>query len=139
MDRSAVLRRIDAIEQMLRDLRNDVLTDDRGADEMVEIPGQGTWRRSMLVELRPKIHHLRGVVALLDLAAERAPQQVTYADVLARSGLSDREQRNDHTRLSWVTKKLFGKKKWPVEWQQAGNGEMRYRMHADVARWWQEG
>lgn len=139
MDRNAVLRRIDAMEQMLRDLRNDVLTDDRSADEMVEIPGQGTWRRSMLVELRPQIQHLPGAVALLDLAAERAPQQVTYGEVLARSGLSDREQRNDHTRLSWMTKKLFGAKTWPVEWQQAANGEMRYRMHPDVARWWREG
>jgi hypothetical protein len=139
MDKNAVLRRIDAIEQMLRDLRTDVMTEDSGAEEAVEVPGQGTWRRSMLADLRPDLQHLRGVVALLDLAAERAPQQVTYKEVLARSGLSDREQRNDHTRLSWATKRRWGAKTWPVEWQQAADGEMRYRMPDDIARWWREG
>lgn len=138
MDKSAVLRRIDAMEQLLQDLRNDVLTDDSPEEESVEIPRQGKWRRSMLAGLRPHIEHLPGVIALFDLTAERAPQQVTYADVIARSGLSDRAQRNDHARLSWVTKELFGAKTWPLEWQQAGDGEMRYRMPASVARWWRE-
>jgi hypothetical protein len=139
MDKSAVLRRIDAMEQLLRDLRNDFLTDDGHAEQAVHIPGQSTWRRSMLTDLRPDIQHLPGVVALLDLAAERTPQQVTYGEVLARSGLSNQEQRSDHQRLSWVTKRLFGTKTWPVEWQQAANGETRYRMPAEVARWWREG
>jgi hypothetical protein len=139
MDKSAVLRRIDAMEQLLRDLRNDFLTDDRGVEQAVQVPGQSTWRRSMLTDLRPDIQHLPGVVALLDLAAERAPQHVTYGEVLARSRLSDQEQRSNHQRLSWVTKRLFGTKTWPVEWQQAANGETRYRMPTEVARWWREG
>ena len=139
MDKGAVLRRIDAMEQLLRDLRNDVLADDSFDEESVEIPRQGTWQRSKLATLRPRIEHLPGVIALFDITSERAPQQVTYADVIARSGLTDRAQRNDHARLSWVTKELFGAKTWPLEWQQAADGEMRYRMPAAVARWWREG
>src|ERR1700738_1958627 len=64
MDRVTVLRRIDAIEQLLQDLRSDVLADDRVRDEVVQVPGQGAWRRPMLAELYPYVEHLGGVIAL---------------------------------------------------------------------------
>lgn len=136
MNQKSVLRRIDAMQQLLEDLRNDILADD--SEEAAEVPGQGTWRRSMLSELHAHIQHLPGALALFDLTAECAPEWVTYGEILERSGLSDRDQRNEHIRLSWVTKRLFdGAKMWPVEW--AVDGEMEYRMLPDVARWWREG
>src|SRR5579864_7810833 len=98
MDRDVILRRIDAIEQMLCDLRKDVLADDNPAEETVKVSErQGTWSRSMLEALYPRIEHLTGAVALLDVTAENAPNAVTYQEIRHRSGLSDQEQRNDHT------------------------------------------
>jgi hypothetical protein len=140
MDKDAVLRRIDTLEQTLRDLRNDVLADDTPAEEAVKVSErQGVWRRSDLEGLYPLIEHIPGAIALLDVTAEHAPHAATYQEVLRRSGLSDQEQRSDHTRLSWATKKLLGsKKRWPLDWQQAANGELRYRMPTKVARWWQD-
>jgi hypothetical protein len=135
MKKLALLRRVDAIQQLLDDLRNDILADD--TEEAIEVPGQGTWRLSMIAELKANIQHLPGALALFDLAAEAAPKWVSYSEILERSGLNDRDQRNEHIRLSWVTKRLFsGEKIWPVEW--AADGEMSYRMLDVVARWWRE-
>jgi hypothetical protein len=141
MDKDAILRSIDELDQKLRELRNHVLADDSPAEEAVTVSErQGEWKRSDLEGLYPLIERLPGALALLDVTAEHAPHAVTYQEVLHRSGLSDQEQRNDHTRLSWATKRLFfpGGKRWPLDWQQAANGEMRYWMPAKVARWWQD-
>jgi hypothetical protein len=136
VDRTVILRRIEALEQMLRDLRNDVLADDEGEAETVDLGRQGPWSRANLHNLYPSIEHLAGVMALLDLAAERSPEIVTFREVLARSGLTEKEQGNDHSRLSWATKRLFGEKKWPVDNWQATDGEMHYRMPTLIAQWW---
>ena len=137
MDRATVLRRIDAMEQMLRDLRNDVLAEDRQDGEFVEIGRQGSWSLKMIQDLYPLIEHMPGVIALFDLSAERAPDIVTFREVLNRSGLSEKQQSGDHARLSWVTKRLFdGEKKWPLETWQAADGESHYRMPTRIAQWW---
>jgi hypothetical protein len=140
MDKDAVLRRIDELVRKLGELRNEVLAVDGPAEEAVTVSErQGAWKRSDLEALFLLIEHLPGALALLDVTAEHAPHAATYEEVLHRSGLSDQEQRNDHTRLSWATKKLFrGGKRWPLDWQQAANGEMRYRMPTKVSRWWQD-
>jgi hypothetical protein len=140
MDKDAVQRRFDALEQILRDLRNDVLADESPAEETVKVSErQGTWSRSRLEALYPLIEHFPGAVALLDATAEHAPNAVPFREVVRRSGLSDQEQRSDHTRLSWKTKELFSdkKKRWPLDWELA-DGEFRYRMPVKVARWWQD-
>lgn len=136
MDRTAVLRRIDALEQMLRDLRNDVLADEQDA-ETVDMGRQGTWSYSDLRALYPSIEHVAGVTALFDLAAERSPEIVTFREVLARSGLTEREQGSDHARLTWTAKRVLGRKAWPVDNWQAADGEMHYRMPTLIAGWWQ--
>lgn len=140
MDRAVALRRIDAIEQMLRDLRNDVLADDEPDTESIDMGRQGVWTRRDLQDLYPSIEHLMGAMALLDLATERSPEIVTFREVVARSGLTDKEQASDHSRLSWATKRLFGSERgrWPVDNWQAADGEMHYRMPTLMARWWQE-
>lgn len=137
MNKTVVLRRIDALEQMIRDLRNDVLADDESDAETVDVGRQGTWSLHNLQDLYPSIEHLTGVTALLDLAAERSPEIVTFQGVLARSGLTEREQSSDHSRLSWATKRLFdGEKRWPVDNWQGVDGEMHYRMPTLIAQWW---
>lgn len=137
VDRISILRRIDAIEQLLRDLRHDVLADDEASAEAVDVGRQGPWHLSDLENLYPSIEHLAGVTALFDLAAERSPDIVTFREVLARSGLSVKEQSNDHMRLSWATKRLLGAKRWPVDNWQAADGETHYRMPTLIAQWWQ--
>jgi hypothetical protein len=137
MDRAAILRRIDAIEQLLADMRADLQVEDELEEDSVEIPRQGTWRRRMLADLYPNIEHRPGVMALLDVAAENSPNQVPYGQVRARSGLSDRDQRNDHAALSTTTARLFPAKTWPLECWQASE-EMMYRMPVKIAAWWQE-
>jgi hypothetical protein len=137
MNVHTVLRRIDAMEQLLHDLRADVLKTEATTEEIAQVPGQGAWRRQMLVDLLPQVEHLRGVVTLLDLTAEKAPEAVAYQDVLERSGLSEQQQRNEHARLTKLATALFGRRTWPVQaWQQASDGVMRYRMPTKVAEWW---
>jgi hypothetical protein len=94
------------------------------------------WYQGMLVELYPHISHLAGVVALLDETAEYAPDYVTYAQVKARSGLSDREQRNAHAALTRTSVSVFGHKTWPLAWQESAASEMRYWMPERIAEWW---
>jgi len=137
MDIPAVLRRIDLMEQLLQDLRADVMTNESEPEEQVIVSDrQGTWTRTKLETLYPRVEHLTGVMALFDLTAELAPSPVSYQEVLRRSGLTDQEQRNDHSRLSWAAKELFGNKRWPVDWQQPASGDLRYRMPAKIAQWW---
>ena len=137
MNKQSLLRRIDAIEQQLQDMRREVL-EDGAAEEVVQVTGQGAWQRPMLVELYPHIEHLRGVLALLDLTAEHAPEPVSYEEVKRRSGLTDRQQRNDHAALTLAAKKTFGRRTWPVAWQQTSEGALRYWMPARMATWWKE-
>jgi len=66
---------------------------------------------------------------------------LSYTELLARSGRSEQQQRNEHAALSVVTRELFGEKRWPVEnWQQGspnteGRAEMLYRMPPTIAEW----
>jgi hypothetical protein len=126
--------------QMSRDLGNDVSADDESDTESVDMGRQGMWTRNDLQDLYSSIEHLTGALALLDLAAERSPEIVTFPQVVARSGLTAAEQAGAHSSLSWATKRLFGSERgrWPVDNWQATDGEMHYRMPTLMARWWQE-
>lgn len=126
------------MEQQLQDMRKEVLEDSAADEEVVQVTGQGAWQRSTLAELYPHVEHLRGVLALLDLTAEHAPEPVTYEEVKRRSGLTDRQQRNDHAALTLAAKKAFGRRTWPVAWQQTSEGAMRYWMPVRMATWWNE-
>lgn len=135
MNESQIIRRLDQIEELTRQLR-ELLTSDQDA---VVVPGQGTWRRDMLEALWPRVQHLRGVRALFSLTAERASSVVAFPELVDRSQLSDRQQANEHARLSRLTRELFGQKTWPIEnWQSSRDGLMHYRMDKTVAGWWSE-
>lgn len=136
----SLLRRLEAIEQLLQDMRNDILTDEVEdvEVEIVQVPGQGAWHRQMLVEFCPYIEHLPGVLALMDLASEHAPEPVSYAEIKLRSGLSDRQQRNDHAALTRIAKQVFGRRTWPFAWRQTADGAMQYWMPTRMADWWRE-
>ena len=132
MNESQIIQRLDQIEELTTELRA-LLASDR---ESISVHGQGIWRRDMLEVLWPRVRHLTGVRALFALTAERAPAVVTYSELLQRSGLPDRQQANEHARLSRVARELFGKKVWPLEaWQDSRDGLMHYRMDVTMARW----
>jgi hypothetical protein len=138
VDKQSVLRRLDAMEQLLEDMRADILSDEVAEDEVVQVPGQGPWQRQMLAELYPHIEHLNGVLALLDQTAQHAPEPVPYEEIKRRSGLNDRQQRSDHSALTRITKEVFGQRTWPVAWRQTSDGAMQYWMPARMADWWRK-
>jgi hypothetical protein len=138
LNKQSLLQRIDAIEQQLQDMRTEIVTDDAAEEEIVEVANQGPWRRQMLEKLYPHIEQLPGVIALLDLTAEHAPEYVPYEEVKRRSGLTDRQQRNDHAALTRMATKVLGQRTWPVAWQQTAAGPMRYWMPVRMAAWWRE-
>ena len=112
-----------------------------GGDEAVVVPGQGTFTRSGFVTLVNNVAHLDGIRALFDVTAEHAGQTVLFSEVTARSGLSPKQQGNEHARMSRVASDLFGQRIWPVTcWQgpvaESGVAEMCYRMDPRVAEWW---
>jgi hypothetical protein len=119
-----------------------ILADIDGAVASIQIPRQGRWTPEMLAALWPKVSHLDGVCALFEITAERPNETVTFTELVARSGLSDQQQRNEHARLSRVSADLFGQKTWPIEnWQgnapaDGGKAETIYRMGSTVAAWW---
>lgn len=88
--------------------------------------------------------HLPGVRALFEVTASHPNDAVTFSRVIAKSGLKDIQQRNEHARLSRISAELFCHKQWPIEaWQgspKPGNGtaEMLYRMDRTVGNWWTE-
>lgn len=138
MNKQSLLRRLEAIEQLLQDMRTDILADEVAKIEVVQVPGQGAWRRDMLVELYPHIEQLPGVLALMDLISEHAPESVSYAEIKQRSGLSDRQQRSDHAALTRIAKRIFDRRTWPFAWRQTADGAMQYWMPARMADWWHE-
>lgn len=135
MNSGQIERRLDEIEKLTQELRELL----RSGEDVVLVHGQGRWRADMLALLWPRVAHLRGVRALFELCAAHSPEDVTFAQIVARSGLSERAQANEHARLSRVARELFTKKTWPIEnWQDTRDGIMRYRMDPVIARWWLE-
>ena len=129
---------VEAVKTKLTGLLDDI----DGTAFSVNIPRQGLWTREQVGLLWGRIRHLTGVRALFEVTVERAGVTVTFTEVLERSGLNERQQRNEHARLSRVAAELFGEKRWPIEnWQgsyndDSGKSEMLYRMDPQVADWW---
>ncbi len=132
------------LRKMVEDLHSSLsaLVDDLDGSDAVQVPRQGRWTRTMLSQLWPRVSHLPGVRALFSATAAAENQPVTFSEVLKQSGLTEQQQRNEHARMTRVTRELFGSKTWPIEaWQgspQTGGGpaEMVYRMGGTVARWY---
>lgn len=133
--------------QTIKDLeimraRLEVLLLDSG--DSVLVPRQGRWTQQEVVDLWSRVSHLTGIRALFEVTSERAGESVTFSEVLERSGLTERQQRNEHARMSRLAAELFGAKRWPIEnWQgppqtTTGREEMLYRIHPTIATWWKD-
>jgi len=119
----------------------DVLAAIDGHVEGVQVPGQGHWTEAKVEALWVGVRHLEGARALFEATAEHPNEAVPFERIRARSGLSDKHQRNHHARISRVAADLFGEPRWPIQnWQSTpgpdGKAVMHYRMGSTVAEWW---
>lgn len=101
------------------------------------------WTREDIARLRRKNPLNKMVKAILDLAAERPGEWISYSDAKERAGVSDGSARAGLAGLTRHVKSRYGRTNWPfiAEWQ--GNGEftdaqMYYRVTDEVARLWNE-
>ncbi|RAG86171.1 hypothetical protein DN069_07770 [Streptacidiphilus pinicola] len=141
--RAAVVGALADAEALQRKL-TDLLASIDGTGELVAVPRQGEWTKEQVELLWTQAKHLDGVRALFELTASTPGETITYAQLLARSGLDEGQQRTEHARLSRISTQLFGEKRWPIEnWQgtlnqKTGKEEMVYRMDPTIAKWWTE-
>jgi len=110
--------------------------------EGIAVPGQGTWTRARLEQIRRDVESNSGLKTMFELLS-RCPQDwMTYSQVLDATGKTDRDMRSDLRSLSRLTTKLLGAKSWPFEASQgpraaSGRWEMTYRMDPVIADWWE--
>lgn len=141
--RAAVMDLIEGLDT-LREQATVLLQEIDGTRTSVDLGRQGIWTMEQVEAFWEGVKHLPGACAMLEITAEEPGQQVTFRRLTERSGLSDEQQRNEHARMSRVSAKLFGAKRWPIEnWQSSsinasGKAEMIYKMNPTIARWWRE-
>lgn len=100
---------------------------------------QGAWTAGMLEQFRREIYLYPAAVELLAFAAANAGVEVNYRDFLQQSSWTDTQVRSELGAISKVSRKLFGKKVWPVRTRQGSDGVMRYFMPEGIAEWWTRG
>ena|SRR5690242_11830872 len=89
-----------------------------------------------LLKSKIREHGYRGVEALFSICAERR-DWVLKAEAETSVGMTAVHLRNQLRSLSWLVKSLFGEGKgWPIAVQRWG-GLFYYRLHPQVADWWQ--
>ncbi|MFE1294038.1 hypothetical protein [Streptomyces sp. NPDC058731] len=123
---------------------NGLLAEIDGTATAVDLGRQGLWTKAQVELLWHKVNHLSGVRALFEATAERPDEKVTFTEILERSKLPERQQRNEHAALSRISAQLFKEKRWPIENSQGGSdsttgkAEMLYWMDSRVAAWWRD-
>lgn len=100
---------------------------------------QGSWTEAMVAQFRREIYPYPAAVDLLQFAAENPGKEVSYRDFLQRSSWTNIEVRSDLGAISKVSRRLFGKKAWPMRTRQTGDGGTRYLMPEGIAEWWRKG
>jgi hypothetical protein len=102
----------------------------------VSVPGQGQWTAKMLGELADGMPYT-GVATLFDRCAETPNSWVIKSDVEKHLGISPIQLRNELAALSKLTKRLFGRATWPIQWKKE-RSSYYYRMDDTLARWWRD-
>lgn len=97
----------------------------------------GCWTQQMVERLRRELGSSLAARAV-DVVAERAPNTVKYEELLAVLGAEQNQLRAELAGLSRASRRLFGRKIWPMSGRQGwGEGaRMGYRMPPPVAHWW---
>lgn len=129
---NAILTETDALRRSLDAQLSDL------DGQYVQVPSSGRWTKPMVAQLWDASQHLPGVRALFKVTAARPNETVLFDDVLARSGLTPKQQGNEHaSRLAF---ELFETTFWPIQtWQGSGSGGSRAQMNYRMARPWPSG
>jgi hypothetical protein len=106
------------------------------AAEAVTVPGQGEWNMGMISDLADNLPYT-GVIALLDRCANSPGSWIIKSDVEDALEISAVQLRNELGALSKLTKRLFGRITWPMQYKKE-QGSYYYRMDDTAARWWLE-
>ena len=114
-------------------------------EQGVEVEGQYSWTREMLLKLKTNLH-LQDARTLLDAVAAASPEEVSMRDVAADNEIDPLKLRAQMGALTKLAKKLFSEPIWPVavrygdeagtETKPGATGLAYYRMPMEVAEWW---
>jgi hypothetical protein len=98
----------------------------------------GVWTSAMVASLRREVSARLLLVRALDSIARSAPAVVTSDDLMRTTGVDQSQVRAELAALSKASRRLFGKKVWPMSAKQGwGSGErMGYKMAPEIATWW---
>lgn len=105
-----------------------------GSPHSLTVPGQGEWTPAMIADLSDATPYA-GVVALLDRCARSPGRWIRKADVEEALGISAVQLRNELGAFSKLTKRLFGRAIWPMQYKKE-QGSYYYRMVDPAAKWW---
>ena len=96
------------------------------------------WPKDHVVQLKQEVHNPT-VLALLNLAAERAGEWVSFDEVHHKAGRSVRQAMGDLAGFTQLIKRHFKQNVegwWPVDIRSGT--PLGYRMPPEVARYWKE-
>ncbi len=85
-----------------------------------------------------------GALIMLDLAASKHDQLISFADVVQASGRGEKQVRAELGALTKAIKRVFGVSReeanWPVEFHWAAGGEEQayYLMRPEIAQAWEQ-
>jgi hypothetical protein len=99
----------------------------------------GCWTELMVRRLKAEIRSAV-VVGALDRIAASAPETVGYDELLSSLSVDQYQLRAELGALSKVSRRLFGRKIWPLSARQGwgGGDRMGYRMPVQIAAWWRD-
>jgi hypothetical protein len=124
--------------QVPRRLIEELATYLTASDEpRVVVSGNGEWTRSMVRQLKREAGIYRGAIATGDLAAQRAGQLVSLAEISEVSGIPRQQIATDLAAFSKAARRLFTQKIWPFRALDSMQG-MNYMMQPEMATWWLE-
>jgi hypothetical protein len=105
------------------------------ADEVLVDQRSGKWTEEMAHRLHANLVVYPAAKALLDLCAQRAPEEVTLEQVAEECDTRDTQIRAELGAMTKMVKRMFGRKTWPVSVRWSG-GVANYSMKPKVAEWW---
>jgi hypothetical protein len=106
-----------------------------GDDEAVDVVGQGEWTAPMVARLESELTY-EATRALLTLAAQRAPRPITFSEAVESAGTTEIQLRAELAALTKITKRVFGKKTWPISYRYGDGGVAIYSMDPVIGEWW---
>lgn len=101
------------------------------------------WPKNHITQLEQEIHNPT-VLALLDLAAERADNWISFDEVYRKAGRTKREAMGDLAGFTQLIKRCFKQNEegwWPVNIQQGTTPrgkQLQYFMPSEIAGYWKE-